>query len=103
MECTGSPASTPAANPKKTQPSSRMVGLGRAGRRVDRPESPDGSGAGADSLDLVLFVVLATHLIEDDRVPARLAALDGDVVLPRPAAQPQLLDEIDFRPYTTRH
>src|SRR5215204_3212702 len=74
-----------------------------AGREGGWPKSPFGSGAGEDGLDLVLFVILAAHLIEDDRMPVGLATLDRDVMLPRPAAETKLLDQIDFRTYTARH
>src|SRR5438067_13749563 len=95
---------------EKTQPSSRWPSAlaDRGGGFQARVAF--GSGAGAELFQSLLswislcdFIVLAPHLVKDHRVPGRFAPVERHIVLSRPAPQLQLLDEIDFRPYTTRH
>src|SRR5262245_33975298 len=62
----------------------------------------DGAGDHSGGLDEA-FLVLAVHLFQDDRVPARLALLSGHVVHAGPAPQAQLLDEVHVCEYTTGH
>jgi len=50
-----------------------------------------------------LFVVLAEHLIQDDRVPARQTLFDGDEVLSGPAAKAKFLDEVQVRQNAACH
>ena len=40
--------------------------------------------------------VLAAHLLQNDRTPGRFALIGGHIIFPRPATQPQFLDEVHF-------
>src|SRR5947209_10131683 len=59
------------------------------------------AGRSADQHGLADFPVLAAHLLQNDRMPARVALIRGHVILPGPAAEPQLLDQVEFAHYTT--
>ena len=72
-----------------------LFGLAKRGERRRRVE---------ELLDMVrLFVVLAEHFVQDDRVPARQALFDWHEVFPGPAAEAQFLDEIQVRQYAALH
>ncbi len=47
---------------------------------------------------MALLAILATHLIEDDRMPLGIAVLRGGVVTPSPCPQAHLLDWINVGP-----
>src|SRR5439155_11232862 len=76
----------------------------RRSRRPVRGQGPFFSAAltltpthrSADQHGLADLPVLAAHLLQDDRMPAPVAFIRGDVILPRPPAELQLLDQVDF-------
>jgi hypothetical protein len=56
--------------------------------------------ASSDDLGFGHLDIFAVHLVEYDRMPIQVTLTVGDIMLTRPAAKAEFLNEIQFSRYT---